>query len=51
MTRADYACGGSEDEVTKGVSCEGLLPRRGQGLLRSILGGTKITVTRDIPQR
>ena len=26
-TRTDYACSGSEDEVTKRVSYEGLLPR------------------------
>ena len=37
ITRTDYACSGSEDKVTRGVSCEGLLPRCGQGLLRSIL--------------
>ena len=31
MTRTDYACSGSEDEVTKGMSCEGLLPRLSKG--------------------
>ena len=51
MTRTDYACSGSEDEVTREVSCEGLFPRPGQGLLRSILEGTKIAVARVIPQR
>ena len=30
-TRTDYACGGSEDKVTKRVSCEGLLPRLDKG--------------------
>ena len=29
--RTDYACSGSEDEVTKRVSCEGLLPRLDKG--------------------
>ena len=31
MTRTDYAGSGSEDEVTKRVSCKGLLPRLGKG--------------------
>ena len=50
-TRTDYACSGSEDEVTREVSCEGLLPRLGKGCGDRSLVGTKIAVTRVIPQR
>ena len=51
IARTDCACSGSEDEVTKEVSCEGLLPRCGQGLLRLTLGEAKIAMARSIPQR
>ena len=51
MTRTDYACSGSEDEVTKGVSCKGLLPRLDKGFKRDDLKEVEIAMTRDIPQR
>ena len=50
MTRTDYACSGSEDEVTRGI-LQRVTAKMGQGLLRSILEKTKIAVTRVIPQR
>ena len=51
MTRTDYACSGSEDEVTKWCLAKGYFQdwaRVGEVDLR---GRPKITVTRVIPQR
>ena len=51
MMRTDYACSGSEDEVTKGCLAKGYFQDWARVVEVDLRGRPKITVTRVIPQR
>ena len=50
MTRTDYACSGSEDEVTRGCVAKGYF-QDWTRVSKVNLQEVEIAVTRDIPQR
>ena len=51
MTRTDYACGGSEGEVTKRYLAKGYFQDWARVVEVDLRGRPKIAVTKVIPQR
>ena len=51
MTRTDYVCSDSEDEVTKGCLAKGYFQGWTRVVEVDLRGRPKIVVTRAIPQR